>query len=115
MDTEDSRDSGRAFDFEVKPAARRNEKEVQSKTRNHRHFDEETKMEHGWSRRVHGKDGQSTLCSFCDHPIKWTKYADHLEKVHPGGAPGPRPKVAPKSMDQLLLEGRRDGDLLASR
>lgn len=64
-----------------------------------------------YSPLVCGKDGQSTICSYCTHPILWRKYAQHLEKVHPGGKAAPRPKPAPKSMADLLMEGAEDGTL----
>jgi hypothetical protein len=62
------------------------------------------------SRLTCGKDGRSTVCSFCERPILWRKYADHLDRVHPGGRVAPLPSST-KTMADLLMEGAEDGTL----
>lgn len=42
-------------------------------------LEEHHRKMHNWSRRTH------FTCSFCGQSVHYQKYADHVEKSHPGG------------------------------
>lgn len=65
------------------------------------------------STRTTGKNGQSTICSYCGYAVLWRRYAKHLQVRHPNGrAYTPYSNRPRKSMEQLLSEGAKDGSLM---
>jgi hypothetical protein len=64
-----------------------------------------------WSRATLGKDGQSTICSFCEATILWRKYPAHLDKWHRHGAVRPIQHTY-TNLEALLMDSEGELELL---